>query len=131
MLLQFSFNVVYRVLDFGFKCGTPTHRDGLSVPLLSVSIAGLMAIFLDPPLAAQVNLSSLSIVIFQATASLLDRRLSSSSSAETSGLDASTCKKMVKAINKVRMRVILFKFCLMFCFSLLFFSSLFKRHMVV
>lgn len=62
-----------------------------------------MAIFLDPSLAAQVNLSSLSVVIFQATASLLDRRLSSSSSAETSGLDTSTCKKMVKAINKVRM----------------------------
>lgn len=90
-----------KVLDFGFKCGTPTHRDGLSVPLLSVSIAGLMAIFLDPSLAAQVNLSSLSVVIFQATASLLDRRLSSSSSAETSGLDTSTCKKMVKAINKL------------------------------
>lgn len=62
-----------------------------------------MAIFLDPLSAAKVNLSSLSVVIFQATASLLDRRLSSTSSAETSGLDTSTCKKMVKAINKVRM----------------------------
>lgn len=103
MYLHFHFDTTNRVLDFGFKCGTPNHRDGLSVPLLSVSIAGLMAIFLDPLSAAKVNISSLSVVIFQATASLLDRRLSSSSTAETSGLDTSTCKKMVKAINKVRM----------------------------
>jgi hypothetical protein len=103
LYLQFCYKTADRVLDFGFKCGTPTHRDGLSVPLLSVSIAGLMAIFLDSSLAAQVNLSSLSVVIYQASASLLDQRLSSSSSTETSGLDTSTCKKMVKAINKVRM----------------------------
>jgi len=92
---------LYRVLAFGFKCGTPTNRQGLSVPLLSVSIAGLMAIFLDGKLASQVSPQSLSLVIYQGTASLLDRRLSATASPESSGLDSSTSKKMVKAINKV------------------------------
>lgn len=91
----------YRVLEFGFRCGTPTNRDGLSVPLLSVSIAGLMAIFLDGKLASMISTQSLSLVIYQGTASLLDRRLSVTATPETSGLDSSTSKKMVKAINKV------------------------------
>ncbi len=59
-----------------------------------------MAIFLDAKLASQVSKDILSLVIHRGTACLLDRRLSASS--DSSGLDASTCKKMVKAINKVR-----------------------------
>lgn len=89
------------MLEFGFRCGTPTNRDGLSVPLLSVSIAGLMAIFLDGKLASQVVPQSLSLVIYQGTAALLDKRLSATATPESSGLDSSTSKKMVKAINKV------------------------------
>lgn len=90
------------MLEFGFRCGSPSNRNALSVPLLSVSIAGLMAIFLDGKLACQVNPQSLSLVIYQGTASLLDRRLSATATQEISGLDSSTLKKMVKAINKVR-----------------------------
>ncbi len=91
-----------RVLEFGFRSGTPSNRNALSVPLLSVSIAGLMAIFLDGKLASNVTPQSLSLVIYQGTASLLDKRLSATATQESSGLDSSTSKKMVKAINKVR-----------------------------
>uniref|UniRef100_A0A7S3Q8W0 TOG domain-containing protein n=1 Tax=Chaetoceros debilis TaxID=122233 RepID=A0A7S3Q8W0_9STRA len=91
--------ILTRVLEFGFQCGTPVHPQALSVPLLSVSIAGLMAIFLDAQLASQVSEKTLSLVIHRGTVSLLDRRLSAAS--DSSGLDASTCKKMVKAINKL------------------------------
>ena len=58
-----------------------------------------MAIFLDLELSALVSKSSLSMVIHQATSALLDHRLSGTGS--DYGLDTSTCKKMVKAINKV------------------------------
>lgn len=59
-----------------------------------------MAIFLDLELSALVSKSSLSMVIHQATSALLDHRLSGTGNGDY-GLDASTCKKMVKAINKV------------------------------
>jgi len=95
-----------RVLEFGFRCGTPSNRNALSVPLLSVSIAGLMAIFLDAKFASNVTPQSLSLVIYQGTASLLDKRLSATATQESSGLDSSTSKKMVKAINKVSHRLI-------------------------
>ena len=88
------------VLEFGFRCGTPNHKEGLSIPILSVAIAALMAIFLDLELSALVSKNSLSMVIHQATSALLDHRLSGTGSVDF-GLDASTCKKMVKAINKV------------------------------
>lgn len=107
------------------------NRDGLSVPLLSVSIAGLMAIFLDGKLASRVAPQSLSLVVYQGTAALLDKRLSATSTPESSGLDSSTQKKMVKAINKVRI-------CFGFYLSLksqlqishLFYSLQFKHHTV-
>lgn len=89
------------MLEFGFRCGSPTHVAGISIPLISVSIAGLMAIFIDPDLSRKVSESAVSITIRQATSSLLDHRLSATSASIDYGLDPSTCKKMVKAINKV------------------------------
>lgn len=99
--IPFCVKLLTRVLEFGFRCGTPLNRNALSVPLLSVSIAGLMAIFLDAQLAFQVTPQSLSLVIYQGTASLLDKRLSATATQESSGFDSSTSKKLVKAINKV------------------------------
>lgn len=90
------------MLDFGFRCGSPTHATGISIPLISVSIAGLMAIFIDADLARKVSESAVSVSIRQACSSLLDHRLSATSSSMDFGLDPSTCRKMVKAINKVR-----------------------------
>ena len=89
------------MLEFGFRCGSPTHVTGISIPLISVSIAGLMAIFIDPGLAYQVSESAVSMAIRQAASSLLDHRLSATSASADYGLDPLTCKKMVKAINKV------------------------------
>ena len=101
---SFLFNhmFLFSMLDFGFRCGSPTHVNGVSIPLISVSIAGLMAIFVDPFLSDRVSESAVSITIRQATSSLLDHRLSATSASANYGLDPSTCKKMVKAINKVR-----------------------------
>jgi hypothetical protein len=99
---NFSQPILHRILDFGFRCGSPTNKDGLSVPLLSVSIAGLMAIFLDAKFASQISVKSLTAVIYYSTAALLDKRLSATATPESYGLDSSTSKKMVKAINKVR-----------------------------
>ncbi len=89
------------MLEFGFRCGSPTNAAGISIPLISVSIAGLMAIFIDSELASRVSESAVSITIRQASSSLLDHRLSATSASADYGLDPSTCKKMVKAINKV------------------------------
>merc|ERR1740136_50149 len=89
------------VLEFGFRCGTASSPDGLSIPLLSVAIAALMAIFLDSILSAQIPEKVLVLVIHRATSALLDRRLAGNSKRKDHGLDAATSKKMVKAINKL------------------------------
>lgn len=89
------------MLEFGFRCGSPTHATGISIPLISVSIAGLMAIFIDRDLASLVSESAVSMAIRQACSSLLDHRLSATSVSSDYGLDPTTCKKMVKAINKL------------------------------
>ena len=92
------------MLEFGFRCGSPTHATGISIPLISVSIAGLMAIFIDRDLASLVSEAAVSIAIRQACSSLLDHRLSATSASGDYGLDPTTCKKMVKAINKVSLK---------------------------
>jgi len=89
------------VLDFGFRCGSPTHPTGISIPLISVSIAGLMAIFTAPEVSSNVSEAAVSVTIRQAASSLLDHRLNATSSSAAFGLDPTTCKKMVKAINKL------------------------------
>ena len=60
-----------------------------------------MAVFLDPELSTQVSQASLISVVKHATKRLLDPRLAAVPAKENSGLDESTSKKMVKAINKV------------------------------
>jgi len=89
------------VLEFGFKCGTLSDPDGLSIPLLSVAIAALMAIFLDKALSDMIPPKVLILVIHRATSGLLDRRLAGNSKRKNQTLDTSTSKKMVKAINKL------------------------------
>ena len=106
------------MLDFGFQCGSPTHTTGISIPLISVSIAGLMAIFIDPVLARRVSESAVSIAIRQACSSLLDHRLSATSASAEYGLDPSTCKKMVKAINKVSLKKMLMLLLILGVFQL-------------
>lgn len=70
---------------------------GMSIPLLSVCLATLMALFRDPDLAASVSQEELTMLIREAGTALLDSRLAASSD-----LDEGTASQMVRAINKVR-----------------------------
>lgn len=75
----------------------------MSVPLLSVNLASLMAIFRSDDLARKVVVDDLTILIREAGKALLDRRLASSSSnSDEFKLDDATSTQMVRAINKVR-----------------------------
>lgn len=89
-----------RLIDFGFNCHEPHCSAGMSVPLLSVNLASLMAIFRSDDLATQVIADDLTILIREAGKALLDRRLASSSSAPEK-LDDATSTQMVRAINKL------------------------------
>lgn len=78
----------------------------MSVPLLSVNLASLMAIFRSEDLATKVAVDDLTILIREAGKALLDRRLaSSSSSTDESKLDDATSTQMVRAINKVSFQI--------------------------
>jgi len=94
-------DIVSCLFHFGFNCNPSSFTEGLSLSLLSVSIATLMAIFLDKDLSILVPQNEVASVIKNATSGLLDPRLSATSDEGKFGLDDSTCKKMVKAINKL------------------------------
>ena len=68
----------------------------MSIPLLSVCLATLMALFRDPDLSTLVSQDNLTLLIRETGTALLDSRLSSSSD-----LDEATGSQMVRAINKV------------------------------
>lgn len=72
----------------------------MSIPLLSVALATLMALFRDPRLSRNVSQGALALLIREAGKALLDPRLAMSS--HQSQLDESTSSQMVRAINKVR-----------------------------
>lgn len=68
----------------------------MSIPLLSVCLATLMALFRDNELSHKVSQDSLMLLIRQAGTALLDSRLGTSSD-----LDEATASQMVRALNKV------------------------------
>lgn len=73
----------------------------MSIPLLSVTLAALMALFREPRLSHNVTQDALALLIREAAKALLDPRLAMSSHHE-SQLDESTSSQMVRAINKVK-----------------------------
>ena len=85
------------MIGLAFDCGDPNQNAGMSIPLLSVCLATLMALFRDPELASLVSQDDLTILIREAGTALLDARLGA-----TSQLDQTTASQMVRAINKVR-----------------------------
>jgi hypothetical protein len=94
------------LIGFGFNCHDLQCSAGMSVPLLSVNLASLMAIFRSEDLATKVAVDDLTILIREAGKALLDRRLaSSSSSTDESKLDDATSTQMVRAINKVSFQI--------------------------
>lgn len=72
----------------------------MSIPLLSVCLATLMALFRDPELSTIVSQENLTLLIRETGTALLDSRLSSASD-----LDEATGSQMVRAINKVCVEV--------------------------
>ena len=92
--------ILTRLIDFGFNCHPNDISAGMSVPLLSVNLAGLMAIFRSSDLASLVNVDDLTILIKEAGTALLDPRLAQKSGDETQ-IDEVTSTQMVRAINKL------------------------------
>ena len=86
------------LVGFGFDCHEASSSGGISVPLLSVDLACLMALFRSDDLSKKVSEDVLTVLIREAGKALLDPRLASSSS---STLDEATSTQMVRAINKV------------------------------
>lgn len=70
----------------------------MSIPLLSVCLATLMALFRDNELSQKVSQDNLMLLIRQTGTALLDPRLATSSV-----LDEATSSQMVRALNKVRL----------------------------
>ena len=88
------------VLGYAFTCGPEDKEAGMSVPLVSVTLATLMALFRDERLSRKVSLEALVLLIRETGRALLDSRLSVSSH-RASSLDESTSSQMVRAINKL------------------------------
>lgn len=70
----------------------------MSIPLLSVCLAALMALFRDPQMSRLVTQDDLALLIRETGSALLDDRLTA-----TSELDEATATQMARAINKVRL----------------------------
>jgi len=83
------------VIGFSLSCQETSHNAGISIPLLSVSLATLMALFRFPDVASNVVVDDLTTLIRETATILLDPRFSASSD-----LDDATCAQMAKAINK-------------------------------
>lgn len=85
-----------RLIHYAFNCGENHVNSKMSIPLLSVCLATLMALFRDTALCPNVSQDDLTLLIRETGSALLDPRLSSSSD-----LDEATASQMVRAINKV------------------------------
>src|SRR5687767_11026201 len=91
-----------RLIDFGFNCHTEDINASMSVPLLSVNLACLMAIFRSDDFSKQVSEDILSVLIRGAGKALLDPRLANNSpNSNNLRLDEAISAQMVRAINKV------------------------------
>jgi hypothetical protein len=86
-----------KLIGFSFKCGYPEFNSGISIPLLSVCLASLMALFRDPDVSAAVEQAPLTILVRETGTALLDARLSTSSGF----LPEATTTQMVRAFNRL------------------------------
>jgi hypothetical protein len=97
VLLRFSFDIS-RLIGFTINAGDERVNAGMLLPLLSLCLATLMALFRDPEFASKVSPEELTLLIRESGTALLDTRLSSSEE-----LNEDTRTQMVRAINKVRL----------------------------
>jgi cytoskeleton-associated protein 5 len=86
-----------RVIGFACHCGESSVKAGMSIQLLSVGLATLIALFKDNEIARQVTQDDLMLLIRETATALLDPRLAPGASTE---LDDATSTQMVRAINK-------------------------------
>ena len=101
-----------RLMHFSLDCEMPTRNAGISVSLLSVCLATLMALFRDRELAVRVSKEHLVQLIQETGTALLDPRLVVSSE---NSLDEATSSQVVRAINKVSQKSIIFFISLIDC----------------
>jgi hypothetical protein len=85
------------LIGFTLNSGDEKVSSGMLLPLLSLCLATLMALFRDEEFALVVSTAELSLLIRETGTALLDPRLSSSEK-----LNEDTRSQMVRAINKVR-----------------------------
>jgi hypothetical protein len=97
-------SILTNLIRFGFDCHPNSCNAGMSVPLLSVNLASLMAIFRSEDLSKMTEVEDLTILIKEAGKALLDPRLGSSGAGGVAALDEATSSQMVRAINKVSHR---------------------------
>jgi len=88
------------VLGFSFAFGTTdSENKGICISLLSVTLATLMTVFRDEELSSLVSQSSLTLLIREATTSLLDPRLAAASVSKDQEQSANS--QLVRGINKL------------------------------
>jgi hypothetical protein len=92
------------VLTFAFEHGEKAENAGMCVPLLSVVLATLMALFRDVELAPIVSQDALLVLIKATGYCLLDSRLAVTAT-HVSGLDESTSSQIVRGMNKVSVSI--------------------------
>jgi hypothetical protein len=83
-------------MSFSVHSGDEHVSSGMLLPLLSLCLATLMALFRDDEFASIVSTEELTLLIRETGACLLDPRLSSSDE-----MNDGTRSQMVRAINKV------------------------------
>ena len=88
--------LIGRLIIFAFNSGEETVNAGILLPLLSLCLATLMALFRDAEFALVVSTEELTLLLRETGVALLDSRLSSSDK-----LNEETGSQMVRAINKV------------------------------
>lgn len=84
------------MITFAFNSGDAGVNAGILLPLLSLCLATLMALFRDGEFAAAVSAEEMTLLLRETGVALLDARLSSSDQ-----LNEETGSQMVRAINKV------------------------------
>jgi len=85
-----------RSISFAFHAGEESVNAGMLLPLLSLCLATLMALFRDPEFGPVVSVEELTLLLRETGVALLDSRLSSPDL-----LNEETGSQMVRAINKV------------------------------
>lgn len=90
----------HSLVNFAFNNGQRSQNAGMSVPLLSVVLATLMALFRDNEAAENVSQDDLALLLRETGRCLLDSRLAVTAT-HASGLDESTSSQIVRGMNKV------------------------------